>query len=471
MVGKRSWALALLLLAPACSSSGKAAVPRSSANGTTGVVGHGKAKQKVPADIAFVVVEPGISDGAGGVNFTGSSQDVTPQQRADVRTRLRALGVASSSVHFDSQPLSLGSGVPTTVRVEVPVGRLPGLASKVAHAITGVIGAQTTSGLRFAVSDCSGALSTARPAAMADARRHADALARAAHVHLGELRAVNEGSSNSIEGAYLSAIGGGEPCGRSSVDALFLLSGYGQGSALLPLDAKPEVELSFSVAASYALGTPAGRTITATGTGEIEGSADRADILVSSSSDVGLVSGPHRLTAQDRDRIISGVRALGVPAGDIEVETQGGDALSYVRVHLDVSRFRASGTKIVDAVKQVIGGQAQAGVFFTASNCDALVARARDKAAADADKRLGRLAHAAKLRVGEIVGLDEPSRGVTIGPQLDSCPPDFSSLDSAGALINVVAGGNLGGLSLQPLDAEARVTERVSVSETRNING
>jgi hypothetical protein len=313
---------------------------------------------------------------------------------------------------------------------------------------------------------------------MADARRNATALARAAHVILGELRTVDEGSGSSFEASYLSALGGGEPCGRSSADASSVLGSYGDSTGLLPLDAKPEVELSFSVAASYALGTPAGRTMAATGIGEIEGSADRADILVSSSTDGsfstdgGPVNGPRKLTAADRDRIVAGVRAFGVAVHDIEVETQGGDVLSYVRVHLDVSRFRASGTKIVDAVKQVTGAQVQAGVFFTASNCDALVARAREKAAADADKRIARLARAAKLRVGEIVYLDEPS-GVQLGPQLDSCPPDFSSLDSSGALLSVVSGGygGVGGLSLQPLDAEAKVTERVAVSETRAITG
>src|SRR5439155_3512630 len=97
------------------------------------------------------------------------------------------------------------------------------------------------------------------------------------------------GSSSSIEAAYLSALAGTEPCGRSSVEASSNLSGYG-GLALLPLDAKPEVELTFSVAASYALGAPADRTMTATGTGDAEGSADRADIVVASAIDGGFVT-------------------------------------------------------------------------------------------------------------------------------------------------------------------------------------
>ncbi len=476
VVRNRSWAFALIVLATACSSSGKAAVPRTSAQSTTGLVGHGHAKQKVRADLAFVIVEPGAGDGAGGFSFSGSSPEVTPKQRVEVQARMHALGLPSSAVHFDSAPVSLGSALPTTVRVEVPVSRLPALASKVAHAISDVITVQTTSGLRFAVADCSAALSTARPAALADARRQAEALARAAHVTLGELRSVSEGSGSSLDVAYLSALGGAEPCGRSSVSASSLLSGYGDRNALLPLDAKPEVELNFSVAATYALGTAAGRTMTATGVGEIEGKADRADILVASSIDGAFVDGggpvgPPKFTATERDRIVSGVRAFGVPARDIEVETQGGETFSYVRVHLDINRFRASGTKIVEAVKNVIGGQSQAGVFFTASNCDALVTRAREHAAADADNRIARLARAAKLRVGEIVGLDEVSTGLTIGPQIDSCPPDFSALDSSGALLGLVSDGSLGGLSLQPLDADATVTERVSVSETRAVTG
>ena len=482
-MGKRHWALALLLLllATACSSSGKAAQPRAGADPTTGsagLVGHGKAKQKVPADIAFVIVEPGTSDGFGSFDLSGASQELTPDQRAEVRSRVHELGVAPSSVHFDAQSLSVGSDFPTTVRVEVSVSKLPDLASKIANAITDVIENPTTSGLRFAVSDCSAALSTARPAAMADARKQAESLARAADVTLGELRTVKEGSGDSIEAAYLSALGGGDPCGRSSVSGSSVLSGYG-GNALLPLDAEPEVELTFSVAATYALTASAGRTLTATGIGEVEAKADRADIVVSSSIDGesislggGPFSRPEKLTADDRDRIVSGVRAFGVPEGDIEVETQAGDVFSYARIHLDISRFRASGTKIVDAVKRVVGEEAQAGVFFTASRCEELVARAREKAVADADKRIDRLASAAKVRVGKIVGLDEPS-GFTIGPQIDSCPPDFEALESSGALagLSVSLGSGLGGLSLQQLDAEAKVMERVSVSETRAITG
>ena len=485
-MGKRSWALALLplLLATACSSSGKAAVPRGGSDATTGragLVGHGQATQKVRADIAFVIVAPGISDGTGGFSITDSAGEMTPQQRDDVRLRVHALGVASSAVHFDSQPLQLGTPESATVRVEVPVSRLPDVAQEVAKAITEVIRTETTSGLRFAVSDCSAALSTARPAAIVDARRSAAALARAAHVTLGELLSVNEGPGNSFDAAYLSALGGVEPCGRSSADGSSLLGRYGDGSGLFPLDAKPEVELSYSVTATYALGTPGGRTMTATGTGEVEGSADRADILVTSSDDGGFsvvdgapISGLQTLTAEDRDRIIAGVRAFGVPARDIEVDTQGGDLLSYVRVHLDLKAFRASGTKIVDAVKKVAGAQVQSGVFFSSSTCDAMVTRAREKAAADADKRLARLARAANLRVGDIVGLDDGGGTVlSIGPQIDSCPPDFEALESPGALLSLFSGGygGGGGLSLQPLDAEAKVMERVSVSETRAIAG
>jgi hypothetical protein len=122
-------------------------------------------------------------------------------------------------------------------------------------------------------------------------------------------------------------------------------------------------------------------------------------------------------------------------------------------------------------VKKVTGAQVQAGVFFTASNCEELVTRAREKATADADRRIARLARAAKLRIGKIVGLDEPSSGLTFGPQLESCPPDFEALEGPGALFSLVSGsyGGPGGLVLQPLDAEAKVMESVSVSETRSI--
>lgn len=473
---KRWPAIALIVLAAACSSSAKAVVPSGSGNvgGETGVIGSGEAKQNVRADLAFVVVEPG-GDNSVSFNPGDSSTSLTSHQRDEVRTKVHALGVATSAVSFDTPAAVLGQSTGTTVRVEIPVAQLPTLAAKMAAAIESVMGGQTTAGLRFAVSDCSAAVSTARPTALADAQRQAAALARAAHVSLGELRSVTEGAADPISAAYVAASGSGQPCGRVSAETSGLLSQYGNGNGngLLALDAKPEVELTYPVSASYALGPPADRTLTATGSGDTEGTADQADILVGP-GDGGLSGSPSTITAQGRARLVAVLVGLGIAKRDIEVETQGGDALSYVRVHLSISKFRSSGTKVVDAVKAVVD-QAQAGVVFTSSECEQLVSHALDQAVADADKRLTRLAGAAKVRVGDIVGLDEPTATPVVGPPLGTCQPDFSAVDLSGGTIGLEllsAGlGTPGGLSLQSLDAEPRVSEHVSVSMTRAIAG
>ncbi len=484
MVGKRFGPVALALVLAGCGSGGSTKSTGTSGapadpGAPRGLVADGTATQKVRADLAFVVVEPENSGGS--ISFPPSSAADPSAQRAGLLARLRTLGLPDTALHMENgSVLSSGVGGETRLRVEVPVAKLPGIASDVSKAIDAVMGTTDVAGLRFAVEDCAAALSTARVDAVKDARRHAEGLARAADVVLGQLRGVTEGPSDPLTAAYFAALGNGEPCGRSAIDALSVLSTYGPPPQ--PLDAKPEVELTFSVSATFALADTADRTLTATGTGEVTGKADRAEIVVaqstlgesiSSSSSGAQPTGSGSFTPADGDRITRALTALGVREDAVEVEAQGG-RLRYVSATVPVDVLMKNGSKIVDAVNGVTGVLAPSGVLFISSACDDLVAQARARAMTDADKRLAGLARAAKVRSGPIVGLVEP-RG-TVSPFAtppDPCDVDLESLSSGGQIGDLLGGsaGLPGVPKLEAIDAEPKVTQRVSVTEVRAITG
>jgi uncharacterized protein YggE len=475
-MAKRWGALALVLVAAACSSSSKAAVSTGAGTGgTSSLVGHGHAKQMVRADLAFVIVTPdssGFELGGGPIDVPGalpSTADVSSSDRDRIQRDLAQLGIARADVHFDTAPLTLGDAQSTSVRVEVPVSKLPDLAQKVDTAITHVLGGKPTHGLRFAVLDCSAALTSARPAALADARRNAEKLAGAAHVHLGELRSVREGGSVTIQDSYASLVSGGAPCGRESAARSSSLGGYGN-EGLVALDAKPEVELTLQLSASYALGSSSDRTLSAPGNGDRAAPADAADIVVSPGILGQFVEPPEEPPTVKPADVLAPLAALGAARGDVEVETDDEGHLSYVRVHLSISRFRSTGKEIVAAVKKVVGSSVTGGVFFTSSKCTDLIEQAREDAVRDAGRRIDRLASTAHVHVGPIVGLDEPSLSAAVGVAVDVCHPDFSQFENSDRLGSIsLSLGGVAGVPFVSLDAEPRVTEHVDVSETRAI--
>jgi uncharacterized protein YggE len=487
----------LVLVGAGCSSSAKQATPvRANAagigvagldlTGPNGVTAIGSATQTVPADRAFVLVGrgdggstaiggPNITIGPDGAPVSVSSTTVAPTKEHDaIRAALRPLGIANDAIEF-SLPDSSGGGVPVpsgVVQVEVPVAKLPQIGTAVVSAIEKVVGTIGGQGLRFAVRDCTTALSTARDKAVADAHKRAQALATAAGVKLGDLASVSEQPAPAFPFSYL-ANGGQAVCGSSAASLVVTSS----STPVAELDAKPEVELHESVLATYALGASSVRTIAAAGVGEKSGPADAADIVIvpqfQSVSDPFASSQSNKI---DSVFVLRALASLGIAKTDVEVENaislssfSSSPSSSYVRVHVTVARLKAIGAKIVDAVKAIVGTDSTSGVLFSGSNCDNLLARARTDAVADAGKRIDKLARAANVHPGAIVGVAEV-RGIVSLPDIDPCHPDVSSLSSSGLLsgLSYVTGSGLP--SLVGLDATPKVTEQVSLSVNRGMS-
>src|SRR5205823_10240811 len=78
--------------------------------------------------------------------------------------------------------------------------------------------------------------------------------------------------------SYLTS-SGQAPCGRAAIAETSGLDGL----TLAAFGAKPEVELTETISASYALVASDDRTIAAVGQGEVSGPADAGDIVISPS--------------------------------------------------------------------------------------------------------------------------------------------------------------------------------------------
>ena len=480
------------VIAAGCGSSASKATPPAAgigavsfgglgSSGPIGVVAVGSATQEVAADLAFVVVSTGsgfggVSSSTGPVTFGPNGQPIFPtpttavaaNDHGAVRNALRTLGIASDAIEFSvADPSGVlpnsGNG---TVQVEVPVGKLPAIATSVVTALTQV-GVSGSTGLRFGVLDCTAALSTARSKALADARTRAQGLATAAGVTLGALTAVSESSAQSSSLAYLSN-GGQSQCGRSAFQNISGLSDSFQ-TPLAALTAKPQVELSESISVAYALAT-APRTMAAVGEGEATGPADAGDIFVVPQE--GPSIDPTTPTSViDEARVVGALAPLGITNQQVEVENPASvsqivnPGSAYVRVHVTVAQLKSIGSKIVASVESVIGTSAASGVLFSASNCTALATRARVAAARDAGLRLDKLAATAKVHLGAIVGVSDAELSVYL-PAIDPCKPDLSSSNFS-VVSQLLSGGGSTSPSLSPIDATPSVTEHVSLSISR----
>jgi uncharacterized protein YggE len=397
--------------------------------------------------------------GAGCSSSAKRSTTAAANDHAQIRAALRPLGIASTAIDFSRPDPSGNSGPPNsaTVQVEVPAAKLPKIATAVVAANKRAGVTVASEGMRFAVLDCTAAISTARDKAIADAHKRAEGLATAAGVTLGEVTSVTEDPAQSSPVAYFSN-GVGAPCGRSSVTQNTGIS----SAPVAALGAKPEVELNESIAVSYALPATDERTIATVGVGEASGPADAADILILPSSNIDF-SSPSSHQQIDRARVLRALAPLGVAKKSVEVENPTNPSLlsavtstPYVRVHVTVARLHAIGTKIVAVVQSFVGSDGSSGVVFSASNCTTLLARARAAAAADAGKRLDKLALAAKVKAGPIVGVAEVASSVYF-PSVDPCNPDLDSLSGTGLISQLASGSGGDGIpTLFGLDATRR---------------
>jgi uncharacterized protein YggE len=492
--------IVVLVLAAGCGSSAKKSAPAATSGlaalavggiGPTspvGVVAVGSATQEVKADLAFVVVSTGngiggslstsppISIGPNGQPiFSSPTTAAAADNHAAVRNALRPLGIASSAIQFAvSDPSGVlpdsGNG---TVQVEVPVAKLPAIATSVVTALRQA-GISGSAGLRFGVLDCTAAVTTARTKALIDAHTRALGLATAAGVTLGALNSVAESPTPSSPLAYLTN-GGQASCGRSAFQNISgLATSY--PNALAALTAKPQVELDESISAAYALATTATRSMASVGQGEASGPADAADIFVvqeqqSIVDPTAPSPTPTPTNVIDETKVLRALALLGVAKKDVEVENPTSvnaitsPSPSYVRVHVTMAQLKSIGTKIVATVQSVASASAASGVLFSASNCNAISARARAAAARGADQRLDKLAAAANVHLGGIVGVTETDASPYL-PAVDPCKPDVSSATSS-LLSGLLSGSISGSPSLSTLDATPVVTVQISLSISR----
>jgi uncharacterized protein YggE len=417
-----------------------------------GLTAIGSATKTVPADRAFVVVTPGFDDFGGGSSLSDAD-------RTAIREAVAQLGIAEDALRFDESGALEGAG--SSVHVEVDVAKLPAVAEDVADAVTDIFD-NAQKGIVFSVDDCPAAVGDARTEAIDKARSQAEALADAADVELGEIVDVTEAPESAVDAAFAGFYPPTEqPCGtdvlRSVGDSYF--------ESLLPLDAKPEVQLVESVALTFAIGGDPERVISSSGTAEAEQAADEAYIVVAPGGIEDVFPGAASQSLdENRDEIVRALAEFDVPAEEVEIKKA---ALpvpsSYVSIEIPSSRISEIGKDIVGAVEEAIDSDdSLSGVIFSSSNCAELLARARTAAIADADRRLEALGEAADAQLGAIVAVADTS-----ATGADPCEADdpFASVDS---LFGSFGGS---GPELQPLDAEPRARIRVSVSLSRAITG
>lgn len=474
MAGKWLGAIALVVVAAACGSSGDSGADRPT-DGSAGIVAYGSAKQKVTADIAYVTTS---TDQVLTSFDPSDSEPDGRKQLADLRARLKKLGLSKDAVHLAADAFDEFDGGLGIARIEVPVAKLPKIAKQVAAALDAATGTKAERGLGFAVSNCAKAITTARPEALAHARKNAEALAAAAGVEVGQLRSVSEGGSSAdgIGIAYLNALYEEQPCGRSALDA-----GYDSlfsDSALAPLDGKPEVEVEFTVAANYDLDETAARTLGATGTGEESAPADNAIVFVIPEPVSSEFFGEKTtaLSEKNASKVAAAIAALKIPRADIEVDTDRAEGVPYIEVGLAPGKVASVGPKIVDAVKRVLGGAPDAKVLFASKKCPELVNTAREEAAAEASLKIDGLAQAAGVEAGAIVGLAESVQsidGLSLGafsgaPGIDPCTTELAQLVSPYGIASISDFGSES-VSLVEFDASPVVKKGVTITESRAI--
>lgn len=206
--------------------------PASADASRVAAVGTGTVKAR--ADEAYVVVVAGFDE-------EGDSQPVSRKDRDRLVAAVTGLGHDGKDVEVVSAPDDPGV---TLVQVEVGVGAVEKEGRAIVVTVEEILGRSDASGVRFGREDCPALLARARKDAVADGRTRAAALAEAAAVRIGELRAVTD----------LGSPSGVPPCSDEARE-LFAADDleYGYGPGLEPFDAEPDFELTTRTAVGYAL--------------------------------------------------------------------------------------------------------------------------------------------------------------------------------------------------------------------------
>lgn len=358
--------------------------------GIPGLSVRGTATGTVPADLAFVVISPSISD----LDLSDlGNAGVSAADRKAVLAGLSGLGVAASDVSF-------GAGRPlgdTRLQVKVPLAQLAARGPKIVASVERTLGRSRSSGASYSVANCDPAAGPIRKQAMQQAEGQAKAMADAGKLNLGGVVAI---SSDGVIAAGLP--GGGAPEGCPLVES-------GQ---VVGFDAKPEVRLSVGVNVTYAIaGAPAtgssGRPLLwAGGSATAKAKADEAYVLVVYSSEDGEPTGGP--SAADRTRVLEALDKLKVDRKDVQIISRSDYGVTtVVQVETKAAGLENAAKDILRAVEDVLGRSDTNGARFWSSTCTGLLAKVRKDAVADARQRANSLAEAAGVKLGVVEWISE----------------------------------------------------------------
>lgn len=398
----------------------------------------------VPADDAYIVAL--IPRPPGPTPFG----QLSSRDQSQLLAALQALGVKEEDITIDS---STSFGPFTSVSVHVGLsGLAAGGGKQVLDVVEATLGRSQSSGVRFALKDCSTALTPLRKQALDAIAADAKAFAQSAALSLGPLVAVSQSPTLPIYGPLA-----GDPCSPQSAP------GPKGGGAILPLESKPEVRLSVDLNATYSLGAEdGGAGLTATGSGTATAKADEAYVIASVSANIGPF-GPQPVPQKSREDLIAKIRGLGFDESDIEVDSSRFGAPVVVSVEMDLAKLAQRGKDVIAAVEEVFGRSDVQGVWFSHSNCQAVLTEARKQALGEAKRNAESLAAAANLQLGGLLALSDAAPQPGPFPVSNPCSEDVAA--------TVGLGNGPYGLALKPLDAKPEFSLTTAVSVTFAISG
>jgi uncharacterized protein YggE len=405
----------------------------------------------VDADQAFVVAQiQSVPIGPGPFSSSLSSR-----QQEQVTTAVTALGVKKEDINFET---SAGYGPFATISVPVPVKELSTRGKQIADAIEAAVGSRPQSGARFGLSDCRTALEPLRKKALDGANEDAKALAAASSVTLGNVRSVTQSLNQGTYGPQQA-----DPCAAGVAKSP-------GSSPLLALDSDPKVTLNLQIDATYAIGSgdPQGG-LSVGGSGKATAKADEAYIVVTvyTNSSSGFGGSTPPISKKSRDDVVARLKALKLDENDIQIEPiQNGPGATLVSVEAPIADLAKTGKDVVTAVEDVLGRSQSQGVWFTHSNCKAVLDEARKQSIADAKRNAEALAGSASIKLGSLTSIADgalPGVASPYGPaEVDPCSDNIARQFQNG-------GTPYGGANLKPFDATPEFTINSNITVTYAI--
>jgi uncharacterized protein YggE len=357
---------------------------------------------------------------------------------------LSQMGIGRERIDFSSDPRF---GPYPSVSVEVPVGEVQGAGRRVLDEIERVAGRAQITGVKFGLSDCNSALEPVRREAFETGQARADEMASVASLTLGDVMAVFEQQSPTPYGPPSQ-----DPCNTT---------GAPKAPNVLPLDAAAEVRVSLDLSVTFSIGEGLAESgLTVFGSGSVTAEANEAYVVVLVPTRGG-PGGPEPVSTEDRNSLIDRLQDLGIDEEDIELVSSVFGGPTYVSVEVEIGELAELGERVVDETEEIFGRGEQSGVYFSHTNCLAVLAEAQKLALTDADNRAKSLGSATGLQAGTLVAIsDSLTQPSPYAFAADPCSEDLSLL---------VTGGPYG-LQIKPLDAAPEFEVNAVLSVTYGIS-